>query len=566
MVRQAEPIIIDTDMSIDVDDVGALCTAHALADMGEAQILAVVHNTGLDRGVGAISAINHFYGRDDIPLGAYSGQVGRPSRTPAPKWTNHGKGWYVHEIVEEFDPPIKEASQVDDATTVFRRALAAAPPGRSVTVVSIGHATNLLALLRSPGDESSPLPGMQLVEQKVKKLVWMGGSYWVKDRVEWNWGACGGDEPNREQTEKTPFPASAYAACGAYATLPRLTADAIREWPQSVPTIFLSFDIGFWVRSGGVLRSAPERSPCRRAFTLFCDIQGGGGALPDWCDEHGRNAWDLMAVVLAVRGGAPYYRLQPGRNRIDERSGRNTWEDAPCESPACRSRVRAQADLERGAGRGHFQAWMPESNYSAVAREIDSLLMRLPTATPPPSPPPARPPAPPPRPPPPPTPPPSPGPPAPPLQPDRGASVASFRQPPPPVHSLLLPPPGPPAFAPSSSALAWLAAGQSPLPVGAVMLLGAVAAGCALAACLRTRGFHALLGRAGNTVTREGASARRRRGSSTSPNVGSSRHASRVERVGRVSPKSKRLAKRAAAEAAAEEKAGLARAVDGIQE
>ena len=39
-------IIIDTDMSTDCDDVGALCMAHALADLGECEILAVVHNTG----------------------------------------------------------------------------------------------------------------------------------------------------------------------------------------------------------------------------------------------------------------------------------------------------------------------------------------------------------------------------------------------------------------------------------------------------------------------------------------------------------------------------------------
>ena len=55
------PLIIDTDMSIDVDDVGALCVAHALQDLGEAQILAVTHNTGLDQGVGAISVITNYY-------------------------------------------------------------------------------------------------------------------------------------------------------------------------------------------------------------------------------------------------------------------------------------------------------------------------------------------------------------------------------------------------------------------------------------------------------------------------------------------------------------------------
>ena len=32
------PLIVDTDLSIDVDDVGALCAAHALADVGEVRL------------------------------------------------------------------------------------------------------------------------------------------------------------------------------------------------------------------------------------------------------------------------------------------------------------------------------------------------------------------------------------------------------------------------------------------------------------------------------------------------------------------------------------------------
>ena len=65
-------------MSIDVDDVGAMCAAHALADLGEAEIAAVIHDTGLFTGVGAISVINDYYGRPDIPIGAYRGIVGSP--------------------------------------------------------------------------------------------------------------------------------------------------------------------------------------------------------------------------------------------------------------------------------------------------------------------------------------------------------------------------------------------------------------------------------------------------------------------------------------------------------
>jgi len=35
-------LVIDTDMDFDVDDVGALCAAHALETLGEAQIMAIV--------------------------------------------------------------------------------------------------------------------------------------------------------------------------------------------------------------------------------------------------------------------------------------------------------------------------------------------------------------------------------------------------------------------------------------------------------------------------------------------------------------------------------------------
>ena len=82
--RARPNLLIDTDMSIDVDDVGALCIAHALADLGEARILAVIHNTASPTAVGAISVINEYYARGDIPIGAYRGRVGAPGDGQSP--------------------------------------------------------------------------------------------------------------------------------------------------------------------------------------------------------------------------------------------------------------------------------------------------------------------------------------------------------------------------------------------------------------------------------------------------------------------------------------------------
>lgn len=112
-------VLLDTDMSIDVDDVGALCVLHALADLGEVNILAVVHNTASPHGVGAISAINRFYGRDRIPVGAYNGRVGAADGNPQSPWgfkrfpplPPWQIGPYVDDLVNNFPSRIRNASR-----------------------------------------------------------------------------------------------------------------------------------------------------------------------------------------------------------------------------------------------------------------------------------------------------------------------------------------------------------------------------------------------------------------------------------------------------------------------
>ena len=58
-------------MGMDVDDVGAVTLANALHQAGEAELVAVLHNTGFSLGVGGVSAINAFYNNSDVPVGAF---------------------------------------------------------------------------------------------------------------------------------------------------------------------------------------------------------------------------------------------------------------------------------------------------------------------------------------------------------------------------------------------------------------------------------------------------------------------------------------------------------------
>jgi inosine-uridine nucleoside N-ribohydrolase len=184
-------LIIDTDLSIDVDDVGAVCLAHALADRGEVNLLAIVHDSGANLGVGALSAINEYYGRS-LRLGAYRGPIGAPNGSERPEWTNRGRGQYIESLVDEFEPPVRSAADVDDTLRVYRDTLAAAPDG-SVTIAAIGFATALLELLESSGDTSSPLNGTELLQRKVRRVAMMGGRHHydsTRDPVEWNFGGC----------------------------------------------------------------------------------------------------------------------------------------------------------------------------------------------------------------------------------------------------------------------------------------------------------------------------------------------------------------------------------------
>ena len=87
VVATPVPLIVDTDIGggscRDVDDVGAICMANALADNGEVDLLAVVVNTRPVQGVRAVAAINAWYGRD-VPIGAYRPPVPDDGLWPHP--------------------------------------------------------------------------------------------------------------------------------------------------------------------------------------------------------------------------------------------------------------------------------------------------------------------------------------------------------------------------------------------------------------------------------------------------------------------------------------------------
>ena len=304
-------LIIDTDMSTDVDDVAAVCMANELMSMGEAEILAVVHNTGLPTGVGAISVVNHFYGRDHIPIGAYKGEFDNPTTAPAGSWShNKSAGPYVTDLLQRFESPIRNSSQVPTALEVYRNVLAKAAD-HSVMISSIGFLSNLAELVLSPPDKYSPLSGAELIARKVKGIGVMGGGYPTHPVFGGEWNFAGGHSPDA---------CCSNPPCPTHCTA-EWTYDWISHWPSSVPIMFSGFEMGVQIMTGLPLAEGcvPASNPCRAAFEDY-------SAWDKNCPP--RMSWDPATTLWAVRGVGTYWDAHStGHNFVNSSTAENHWVD-----------------------------------------------------------------------------------------------------------------------------------------------------------------------------------------------------------------------------------------------
>lgn len=271
------PVIFDTDMDSDCDDAGALALLHALADKGEATILATPVSTKHRWSPACVDAINTYFGRPDLPIGA------PPGKGPKPQASKYAK-----QIASEF-PHDTDIDDLPSATDVYRKVLAA-QPDRSVVIVTVGDLTNLRDLLESKPDEHSKLDGLALVRAKVKQWVCMGSRY---------------------PADLDPQP------WGNFKMDPEATVRAIEAWPTLI-TFTGGGKFAESVATGAGLAHAPKKHPARRAYELYFD-----GATKD------RHSADQIAVMVAVRGtGKPWKLVTEGHNHIFA-NGTHQWRTTP---------------------------------------------------------------------------------------------------------------------------------------------------------------------------------------------------------------------------------------------
>ncbi|RAV27804.1 nucleoside hydrolase [Sinomicrobium soli] len=270
-------LIMDTDISGDYDDVGAMAVLHALADRGEVRILGTVASNQSPLVAPTIEVLNTYFGRPGLPIGApkISG-TSQDSRNL--RWPDT--------LVARFPHTIKSNNDVPGAVQVYR-SLLSSQPDTSVTIVTVGYLTNMKNLLQSPPDSISGLDGKELVTKKVKKWVAMAGNF----------------ETGKEANVRKDQEASHYA---------------ISHWPT--PVVFSGFEIGKDVVTGKRLIKSGEQTPVTIPYREGMSVRR--------IDKKGRPSWDQTAVLAAARGFEPYFSARRGKFTATE-EGISSWQDDP---------------------------------------------------------------------------------------------------------------------------------------------------------------------------------------------------------------------------------------------
>ena len=253
-------VIFDSDMDSDCDDAGAMAVLHALADKGEVEILATVTCGRNAWAPLTISALNTYYGRTNIPVGAP--KFNAPLR----------ESKYTRLVADKFPHALRQSEDAEDAVELYCRVLDQAEDN-SVVILTVGYLSNLSALLKQSAKGNRP-SGMELVRRKVRQWACMGGNFL--------------GTPARDDLKlgNTNFVVDKEA-----------TYYVIKHWPARV--MFVGREIGSvpsGLKAGARLVETPENNPVRFAYELYF-----GGKAKD------RHVADPTTVLYAVRGLGDYW-------------------------------------------------------------------------------------------------------------------------------------------------------------------------------------------------------------------------------------------------------------------
>lgn len=271
-VNLKKSIIVDTDIGFFPDDTTAMAIVHGFANQGIADILAVIASAGYEGIAKNINVINTFFGRSQIAVGVTKSARAYSDSPGSQKWTEF--------VRTHYQSSINLNSDAQEAISLYRQILSNATD-HSVSILAIGHFTNLAQLLETTGDQFSKLNGHSLVRTKVKEVIAMGGHF--PSGSEWN-------------IEKDVKSAQLFAA----------------NWPTKVT--FVGFEVGNVTCGTKHQNSKLNRTNPISAMTYFGF-------------EHYKSydgCYDAVAVLIAGGEVSKFYCAVYGQIRIAS-DGSNDW-------------------------------------------------------------------------------------------------------------------------------------------------------------------------------------------------------------------------------------------------
>lgn len=280
-------IIFDTDIGGDIDDLGALYALHVYADKGLCEIEAVMTSWAMAFHVDGVDAVNTYFGRPDIPIGAYDDEF-------------HEEEEYTWYLGEQF--PHDLTGREAPKTIPLYRELLSKSSDTSITIVVTGRLNNMERLLKSESDGHSSLNGKELIAKKVKSIYVMGGMYAGQPYVESNF-KWGGKGVSQYVVENFPRPMIFNGGEIGEAKKGYSTGDRINELPEGH---ILKEGYGYF------FKNPPKWTRMESS-----------DAIKEW------SIWDIITIQVAVTGIQDYFDIvEEGYNHV-EPSGMNEWKSRP---------------------------------------------------------------------------------------------------------------------------------------------------------------------------------------------------------------------------------------------
>ncbi len=168
-------VILDTDLGSSTDDVVTLACLYNLMNDGVIDLKAIMVNREGEVNAKFADMMNTYYKHTEVPIGMVQHGKKDP-RVFIDYWKVADPDTYTDEPRLPRTLSDDQIAQLPDSYKLYRKILSEANDN-SITILSIGFASNLAHLLESEADEYSQLNGVDLVRQKVKAIYLQAGHF-----------------------------------------------------------------------------------------------------------------------------------------------------------------------------------------------------------------------------------------------------------------------------------------------------------------------------------------------------------------------------------------------------